>query len=188
MTIDCLNNPNYYRTIDHLQIVENSGKIYGVFERYKDDPNYDGICYFEYDLNNLLPSGGNPEPADLSSILRDAVNDTRSRVVPSSLYGYGRLRKLYLDVDMDINITFIPFNKRKVNNDCIFFGIINQGVFVGCPSAPINTQGKVKELFTFYKRGNGVVHPVKIYHLERCESDDKIECNVDNQGHWGQWH
>lgn len=186
MAIECLDNPDSYRTISHLQIVEHNGTLHGVFERYKGEPDYDGICYFKYVLNDLSVGPGKTPTKDLSDYIADVVSKPESRIVGSSKYGSGRLKLLQLDVNKDINILYIPFNNKKVDNECIFYGIIDdKGVYVNCPSAPVNVQGKVAKISTFYRIKDSVVHPVRIYHLERCESDDKIECTVDNEGHWG---
>lgn len=183
--MDCINNPNYYRTIDHLQIIEHSGALYGVFERFRGDEEYDGICFFKYVINDLKVSPGYDSAADLSNFLKNEV-ETKPCLIPSSKYGSTRLKKLHLDVGKDINLLFIPKTKKKVNNECIFFGIIDdKGAYVNCPSAPINVQGKVGNIFTFYRTEGELIHPIRIYNVERPESNDKLECAVDNQGHWG---
>ncbi|KAA2282089.1 hypothetical protein [Candidatus Nitrosocosmicus sp. SS] len=189
---DCLNNPNTYRIIDHLQIIENSGIIHGIFERYKGDPAYDGICYFRYNINDVDVGPGHNPTSELNTYFVNVVEDPDCLIVPSSRYGGGRLRILQLDVSVDVNILYIPENIKKVDNECIFYGIINStGSYTSCPSTPVNVQGKVKKIFTFFKTENttsGVinVHPLRIYHLERCESDDNIKCTVDNEGHWNR--
>jgi len=190
MTIDCLENPNYYRTIDHLQILEKSGIIHGVFERYTGDPTYDGICYFKYTINDLEVGPGKNPASELNEFFVNAVEDPDCLIVPSSRYGSGRLKKLQLDISGDINILYIPLNHKKVDNECIFYGIVDSaGSYIACPSSPVNVQGKVKTIYTFFRTdvsstGATTIHPVRIYHLERCESDDKIQCTVDNEGHW----
>ncbi|HYF99705.1 MAG TPA: hypothetical protein VD815_06410 [Candidatus Saccharimonadales bacterium] len=175
-----------YLSIKHLKIVSRRGKLYGIFERYIGDPEYDGICYFEIEIDKHgIGDRDNDPTKSLSEFLQYVVDKNDHLIVKSSEYGNYRLKDLYLDIDDDINITYIPLSDNKVNKECIFYGIIRDKKYTPCPSTPIVVEGKVEEIFTFFKKKDGEIHPIRIYKVDRCWSDDQILCNVDNEGHWG---